>query len=237
MWQTSGGTRDMKYGQIAGNTHIDAMIYRCFEYICEEDQRKFVKKFHEQPPDGYQIMHTFRELVLGAYIAMSGFKVHYDHTVNAYTPDWCILDEKSAMRGIVELTNFHIDKATEDKIEEQIRTKGLAFVWRDQNKDNADRLYHCIWHKAQVYKALLEQLKVPYVIAVFGEFKAAVDFDEELCPCLLNEEFGLFGLYPEVSGVLYFEDSSRGFLFNYMHNPNPLRRFSLPCTFSIPRAV
>jgi hypothetical protein len=62
----------MVYGQMAGNKSVDAMIYRCFEYICEEDERKLVKKFGEQPPDGPQVMHTFSELVLGGYLASAG---------------------------------------------------------------------------------------------------------------------------------------------------------------------
>jgi hypothetical protein len=218
----------MKYGQIAGNRHINAMIYRCFGYIREEDERKFITKFHEQPQDGNQIMHTFRELVLGAYLSSNGFRIRYDHTIATRTPDWSILDERLSVKGIVELTNFHVDKVTEDTIEEQLRVKGVACVWRDQNKDNIDRLYHCIRNKAEVYKALLEKLEVPYVISVFGEFKAAIDFDEELCPCLLDKEFGLFGLYPEVSGVLYFEEKFGGFLFRYIHNPTSLRKIDLP---------
>jgi hypothetical protein len=39
----------MKYGRIAGNSHINALIYRCFEKICEKDQRAFLKKFRDQP--------------------------------------------------------------------------------------------------------------------------------------------------------------------------------------------
>ena len=218
----------MKYGQIAGNKYINATIYRCFEFICEEDERKFVKKFCEQSLDEDQLMHTFRELILGAYLSSNGFKVRYEHAVNGNTPDWCILDEKVTVSGIVELMNFHVDKATENEIEQQLRAKGLAYVWRDQNKDNIDRLYRCIWRKAQVYKPLLEKLKVPYVIGVFGEFKAAIDFDDELRPCLLDEELGLFRLYPEVSGALYFDDKSKGFLFSYVHNPHSLRKIGLP---------
>lgn len=144
----------MKYGQIAGNKHINVMIYRCFEHICEEDERKFVKKFREQPPNGDQIMHTFRELVLGAYLSSNGFEVRYDYMVGTKTPDWCILDDASAVRCIVELTNFHIDKATENKIEKQLQAVGISVGWLGQN-DN--RLYHCIWHKAQVYKTLVEE--------------------------------------------------------------------------------
>ena len=46
----------MKYGQIAGNKSLNAVIYRCFEYIDEMDVQAFVKKFREQPDDSDQIM-------------------------------------------------------------------------------------------------------------------------------------------------------------------------------------
>ena len=218
--------KDMKHGQIAGNKHINAFIYHCFEYTCEEDERKFVKRFREQPHDSDQVMHTFRELVLGAYLNSSGFRVIHDYAVDAQTPDWCILDDKSAVIGIVELASFHIDKATEREIERQSEARGRASVWRDENKDNADRLYHCIWHKAQAYRALSKKLRVPYVVAVFGEFEAIVDF-EEVALCLSDEESGLFEMYPELSGVLYFEESSGRYLFEYARNPNALQVIDL----------
>jgi hypothetical protein len=214
--------------KMAGNKHINELIYRCFEYIGEEDEQRFVKEFREQPHDSDQIMHTLRELVLGAYLGSSCFKVRHDCAVDTQTPDWCILDEKSVVTGIVELTNFHIDKATEDEIEAQMKARGVTGVWRDENKDNVDRLYHCIWHKAQVYRILVEKLRVPYVVAVFGEFRAAIDFEEEVCPCLFDDEFGLFEMYPEVSGVLYFEEGSGRYSFSYTHNPNASRRVDLP---------
>ena len=215
----------MKYGQMAGNEAINAMIYRCFEHIREEDARKFVKKFREQPPDGDQIMHTFRELVLGGYLSSHDFEVRHDYPIGAKTPDWCILSQTGTVRCLVELTNFHIDKATENEIEAQLQASGIAWVWLPE-KD--DRLYRCIWGKVGVYKALVQEHKVPYVIAVFSEFKAPVDWEEELYPSLVNEESGLFRLYPEISGVLHFEETSRGFLFNYVDNPDSPRRISLP---------
>ena len=215
----------MKYGQIAGNKRINAIIYRCFEYLYEQDERKFVKKFREHSSDNDQIMHTFRELVLGAYLSSNGFEVRHELSVGTKTPDWCILSENSALRCIIELTNFHADKVTENEIEEQLQARAIALVWPGQN-DN--RLYQCIWRKSQVYKALVEEYKVPYVIAVFGEFRAAIDWEEELNPCLFDEESGLFGLYPAVSGVLYFEENSKEFLFNYVDNPNSLKRIELP---------
>lgn len=211
----------MKYGQIAGNSRINTFIYRCFEHIREEDERKFVRKFREQPQDSHEIMHTFRELVLGAFLCSRGLRAHYEHVVDSRTPDWSILDGRSKPGAIVELTSFHIDKATETEIEEQLRAEGLACVWRDADRDNVDRLYHSIWHKAQVYRALVQELGIPYIVAVFGEFRAAVD-EEEVRLCLLEDEFGLFEMYPEVSGVLYFEEKSGHYLFSYIHNPGAL---------------
>lgn len=217
----------MKYGQIAGSRRINAFIHRCFEYICEQDERKFLKKFAEQPHDSNQIMHTFRELILGTYLNSNGFEVRHDHAVNDQTPDWCMVDDKSAVKAIFELTNFHIDKATENEIKEQLRARDLAAYWRDKNKDNVARLYRCIWNKAQVYGALAKRLRVPYVVAVFGEFQAAVDF-EEVRFCLFDEKLGLFEVYPELSGVMYFEESRGWYLFSYSPNPNALHEMDLP---------
>jgi hypothetical protein len=216
----------MKYGQIAGNSQINTFIYSCFEHICEEDERKFVKKFREQPQNSDEIMHTFRELVLGAYLCSRGFRARYEHAVDSRTPDWSILNDDSKPGAIVELTNFHIDEATETEIEEQLRAKGLACVWRDANRDNVDRLYRSIWHKAQVYRALVQELGISYIVAVFGDFRAAVD-EEEVHICLFDKEFGLFGIYPEVSGVLYFEEKFGYYLFGYTRNPSAQSRFNL----------
>jgi hypothetical protein len=68
----------MKYGQIAESKKINYAIYRCFEHLCDEDQQRFVKKFREQPHDSDQIMHTFRELILGAYLSSRGFRVRHE---------------------------------------------------------------------------------------------------------------------------------------------------------------
>jgi len=217
----------MKYGQIAGNRRLNTLIYRCFEYICEEDERKFIKKFREHPPTSDQLMHTVRELILGSYLCSRDFKAIYDYAIDTQTPDWCILDESFSVKGIVELVNFHIDKVTDNKIEKQRQVKGIAWYWRDGNKDNVDRLYECIQYKAQVYRNLTEELRLPYVIAVFGDFQAAVDF-EEVQTCLFDEGAGLFKLYPGVSGLLYFEENSGRYSFRYAHNPNRLRVLDLP---------
>jgi hypothetical protein len=219
----------MKYGQIAGNKHINAFIYHCFEHISEEDVQKFVKKFREQPQDSSEIMHTFRELILGAYLCSIGLRGRYDYSIDGKTPDWCIFDKDSSLCALVELTNFHLDLATESEIKEQLRSEMVASVWRDANKDNSERLYQAIWYKAGVYHHLVQEKRISYVVAVFGEFRAATDFGE-VCLCLTDKESGLFNMYPELSGVLYFEACSRSYSFNYANNPSTLHPIALPST-------
>lgn len=227
MMSSPHDTTGRKYGQIAGNRHINDFIYFCFDYISEEDKRKFVKKFREQPHGSDQIMHTFRELILGAYLGSRDFRVRHDYAVEEKTPDWCILDDKPTIIGIVELTNFHIDRITETEIKRQIAANLMAVVWRDENKDNVERLYHCIWQKADTYHTLIEKLGTPYVISIFGEFQASIDF-EEVQYCLFDKEIGLFERYPDVSGVLYFQEKSGRYFFNYAPNPHALHILDLP---------
>lgn len=217
----------MKYGQIAGSKKVNYAIYYCFEHLCDKDQQRFVKKFREQPHDSDQIMHTFRELILGAYLSSRGFEVRHEYSVESKTPDWCIFDNKSEVIGIVELVNFHIDAVTESEIAKRIKAKGIVVVWRDQNKNNDERLYYCIRDKMQKCQDLIEKLSVPYIIAIYPDFKAATDF-EEVFPCLHHNEFGLFQMYRHVSGVLYFEENAGQYCFRYERNPNALRVVALP---------
>lgn len=219
----------MKYGQICTNQKINEFIYHCFEFLSEHDEKKFVKQFRSQPHDSDQIMHSFRELVLGAYLVSNGFIIEHDYILNDKTPDWTIFDkeEKEIVVGIVELTNFHLDKQTRDFITEQIKTEGIAAVWRDERKDNFERLYQSVWNKITSYKKLVEKIQTPYIVSVFGSIDAAIDF-EEVTACLKDDVYGLFDKYMWLSGVLYFEELSREYHFRYLANPNCMRSIAIP---------
>ena len=221
----------MEYGQIAGNKSINSMIYLCFDYIVKADRFKFLKKFQQQVNDSNQVMHTFRELVLGAYLSSRGFHVRHDFVINDQTPDWSILDASGELvTSIVELMSFHLDRVTEKEIDEQFRINGLATYWRDRNKDNVNRLYQSIWHKASKYKSLVNDLGIPYIVGVFPQFEATVDL-EELHLCLLDEETGLFHMFPEISGVIFFEEISGRYVFNFLKSNNAIRDFGLRSSY------
>jgi len=216
----------MQYGQIAGNKSINKTIYRCFDFLKSSEQRKFVNKFNKQGNDSEQNMHTFRELILGAYLSSNKFKVIYEYCIKNKTPDWCILNSVSEIKGIVELTNFHLDRKTENKIKYEMNKKGVSVAFIKINK-NLERLYMRIWEKGQKYQRLIEKVEKPYIVSIFGTFNAALRFNE-LKSCLYDEGNGLFKLYPALSGLLYFQEFSGRYKFEYENNPNAVRPLDIP---------
>ena len=128
---------EMDYGRIAESSKTNDDIYEYFKHISEDDRRKFVKKFHEQPHDENQVMHTLRELILGAYLVSRGLNVEYDRKIDGKTPDWVILDDAGSLKGIVELVNFHIDKTTEDDIKRQVWDEGSGCYWPKPNNERS----------------------------------------------------------------------------------------------------
>jgi hypothetical protein len=217
----------MRYGQLAGSRAINETIYRCLQHICEKDARKFVRKFRAQPANGPHIMHTLRELILGAYLSSKGFLLSYEHRIQGSTPDWCILGEGGRVSCIVEVMNFHIDRETETKLEAESQFPQIACVWEDVDK-NVGRLSTRIRDKAERYSALADRLAAAYVIALFAESTAALDYDEELLPCLFDNESGVFGVYPQLSGVLFFRDTNQGYKFDYINNAGSVTKMNLP---------
>jgi len=213
----------MKYGRIAGSDSINAAIYRCLGFTTEADARTFARKFAQQPHDQDQVMHTFRELILGAFLASNGLSVRSEWLVAGKTPDWCILDGED-LRCIIELVNFHTAKTTEDEIKAHFAT---GKVWAGWQKPHADRLYSSVHNKCAAYKAVAESEGVPYVVGVYGDFLADVDW-VEVKACLYDQHTGLFNSYPEVSGVLFFDDNSARYRFSYLPNPQAKRPLPMP---------
>jgi hypothetical protein len=214
----------MKYGQIAEGNAVNKKIYMCFDYLCEDDKRKFVKKFRDQPHDNEQIMDTFRELILGAYLSSKGLKVRYDYQLHGKTPDWCVIDDNDSLKCVIEMVNFHIDKTTDNEIKSHINNRGIWVGWL---KPNIERIYMNLLRKTDKYVVIVTEQNVPYVVSLFGDFKAAVEIDE-VNRCLFEEHGGLFNDHPILSGVLFFEDAGGDrYKFKYIPNPKTIRKIDL----------
>lgn len=216
-----------KDGQIAGNQAINAMIYRCFEELDDSDQLKFVKKFRRQLSAPEQVMHTFRELILGAYLHTLGCCARYEQKLQGKTPDWVIEDDRADPQAIVELVNLHIDRKTESEIQKGLQDNSAVFtIWRDENADNLQRFYDRIEEKMTCYGELVKTLSLAYIVAVFVHFE--LDFDkDDVLDCLAWKPGALFEKYPYTSGVLLFAESSGGYNFQYFENPASLRKWDI----------
>lgn len=214
----------MKYGIITENSSINDTIYRCFEYVSETDAKKFVRKLKQQSDDNDLCLHTFRELVLGAFIASYQNNVVAEYKIDNKTPDWVVLDSALQVQCIVELTNFHIDQRTRMNIEAQHKIKRTATYFISSPYE---RLHYSISNKAQTYKELVEKHNLPYVVAICGSFEADVEIGD-LRECLFKEKEGVFVLRPELSGLLYFTSHSGQHHFQYFRNPFAARGYDLP---------
>ncbi len=215
-----------QYGQISQSQAVNAYIDRCFEELGESERMIFIRKFRQQPHDGPQVMHTLRELILGAYLHAAGFQVRCEQEVQGKTPDWVIVDDRQTPRAIVELVNFHIDHRTEVDIQNQIQSKSYAVFWQNENTDNLVRLYNSLERKAQVYRDLAAGLDLPYVIAVSGDAKAVLDLDD-VRACLDGMCGRLFDEYPHVSGILFFDENSGQYCFQYLENAASPRKLAI----------
>ena len=174
-------------------------------------------------------MHTFRELILGAYLNSCGFTGKHEYKIiGPKTPDWCFLNRENTIDSIVELLNFHIDQATNQYIMEQRKTKQVAVSWQDANKNNLGRLLSRIQQKIDQYASLVRELKISYAIAIFTRIEVDIDFDEDLLPRLMNEEAGLFTKYSELSGIMLFKENGGKYYFRYAQNPNAMRQICIP---------
>ena len=138
-----------------------------------------------------------------------------------------MFDSNETVNGVVECTSFHIDRATEIEIVRELQENKVVAYWQDGNKDNVERLYHSILRKATTYKSLTHKLNIPYVIAVYIDFKLVVDSDE-IKSCLYDEETGIFQIYPNISGVLLFSDNSGQYKFSYFENPGARYGIRIP---------
>lgn len=215
-----------EYEKISDNLSINQCIYHCFKYICKEDQKKFLKKFRKIPHDSNEIMHIFRELILGAYLGYNNLKIRYEFNINGQAPDWSVVTNNSKSDCMIELVNFHIDKETEKQIKAHIEKSRMFFCWRDQNKDNLDRLHQSILYKIQKYRKLASELKIPYIISLYIDFMIKVDIDE-VKECIFEKGINLFKNYPEVSGLLCFRESNGRYIFKYLQNQYALNKVEI----------
>jgi hypothetical protein len=145
-----------------------------------------------------------------------------EYEIEGRYPDWCIFNE-GKLKCVIELTNFHADRASENEIKERL-ARGKP--WCGRQSDRTERLYQALWRKCSIYKHIMQKLECAYVLALYADFFAPVGH-QDIRECVLNDETGLFQKYPRVSGLVYFADGA-GYRFFYLKSPHAVSSIDLP---------
>ena len=193
----------MKYGILSPNRSINAAIYSCLSCVRQSDAEVVVRKLKSQAEDHIQVMHTFRELLVGAYLADSGRRVAYEASHAGARPDWTLCDETGDVSAIVEITNFHTPRTVESEI---VATLERGAIYCDWSPDPTERLYQSIQKKIDRYHSLVMSLSCPYIVAVYTDFRAAIEPEEVYDVLHTAYGGGIFSYSESISGVLWFEE-------------------------------
>lgn len=211
---------------IAVNRSINSAILECFKRIASTDVPKFRRKFLAYAGDNDQLMHTFRELLVGTYFAKLGRRASYEMKHHGVEPDWTLLTGQGGIECIVELTNFHTSKEIEDEIQSTLTRNETYCEWVPEPNH---RLYQSIQTKVDRYDTLVTKLGCPYIVAVHTDIFAAVDADEIVEVLTSSFGGGIFAYSDRISGVLVFEENGANYYFKYIPNTTARHGFNVIC--------
>ncbi len=212
-----------KVKTLAGIDSISPRINQLLSLLDEEDQRKFVKKFHGESAE--QAAHTLKELVLGAFLLKNGFIARYEILIDGKTPDWIIYGSAGQIQVVVDQLTFHQAKHIDNQMNQPLLT-GSARSWWLPN--NTDRLYQKLIAKANSYEKLSNQHAAACLVSVFGDINAVVERDELEDTLHRSYEGGVFAQTQSLSGVIYFQAGAGTYDFSYFSNPSALRPVKVP---------
>lgn len=84
-----------------------------------------------------------------------------------------------------------------------------------------DRLFSKVQEKANEYAKLIEQVRVPYVVALFGEFTAPIE-PQEMYHVVYDLHGGVFAEIPALAGVIFFRERWGQYEYSYFPNPEAM---------------
>jgi hypothetical protein len=223
----------MEREQLVENSSINETIYRCLEYIQEKDREKFLRKFCQLKNVDNQFQHTYRELLIGAFLVSRKNGVHYNKEIDNQTPDWILQDKESGIQCIIEVVNFHLNNTLEQGVIHNLENEHSSFVAVPPNNQ---RLHQAIERKIEKYTNLVSTQNTPYIVVLSSLPTADVNSEEPI-ECL-DGESGLFKNYRILTGVMLvyqqaFPDELIDryvfkHVFEYFANPRTIRPYSLP---------
>ncbi len=198
---------------LARNPRINRRIHELLPLLAKVDQQKFLKKFKTEAPG--QAAHSFRELILGAFLLNNGFNARHEVLIHGKTPDWVLYTDSGAVAAVVDQVTLHQMRSLDDEMNSALRT---GQPWAGWLPDNVDRIYQKVQEKAQRYESLARSASIPFVVAMFGDIKASIEVDELEDALRTVHGGGVFTLLNFLSGLIYFDEQHGTYKFRYFEN-------------------
>lgn len=159
-------------------------------------------------------VHIYREIIVGAFLRQQGFPVRYEVQVGGKTPDWVCLNDRGEPRFIVEVVTVHpCQNAAMLMTNAFQRGKAWAFFVQP----TLDRVWGKLIDKARIYRRLVTELDLPYVLAVFPGM--GIVLEEKFQDEYLFGSDGIFRSAPYLSGMYRFRKFTDRYGFQYYMNP------------------
>lgn len=195
-----------------GNAYLQNLV----RHLHPDDIAAFVEKLKTQRLR--ERFHTYRELLLGVHLRQYGANFRYEQNVSGKTPDWSLHSDEYQLLEIIDVLTLHQRNEKEKEISTSILSNGSWAGWIGIPPDH---IYRKLTDKVGQYSELVCKAKVPFILAVFGEFVASLS-PEDIQHVLYVQHDGWFKTSPEVSGVIYFREKNFSFEFKYFPNPTAL---------------
>ena len=200
-----------------GNTHL----YTLLRKINPDDVQIFVEKLTTQPLDTR--FHTYRELLIGAHLCEHGLQVRYEHQIDSKTPDWSLLNIEGFPKEVIDVFTLHQRRDKDIEITTSLKQHNSYAGWITVPPEH---VYRKLSDKAGQYSVLTEQYDIPFVLALFVDFKASVE-QEEVRHVLFDLHGGWFKTSPHISGLVYSRIRNFQFEFRFFSNPYAMRKSAL----------
>jgi hypothetical protein len=181
-----------------------------------------------------EFLDRFRELIVGGFLSGKGLSIEYERLFEfstegvsqTATPDWTVLDEGGAVLSIIEVDNFHGKESFERFHRGELDDAQSSVL--PPAEYEAKRLRRSMFGKCRRYKSLANSLDKPFIVACVVTFAASWSLSpEHVVGVCTDAKTGLFGRYPEMSGLLHCGDLD-GYRMRFRPNPSALRKIHMP---------
>jgi hypothetical protein len=131
-----------------------------------------------------------------------------------------LIDDGGQVAEILDVGTLHQRPVVDSAIGKAVSSHR---AWAGWVSTPPDRLFAKLREKAKAYSSLAEELHLPYVVALFGEFTAPIEH-YEVHHVLHELHGGVFAAVPGVAGTIFFRERHGQYEYHHFTNSHATLR-------------